>query len=219
MTKCNCSVYKLPVMTTAEKSQVRCNTVQLGANSQLLDFIWIPGCCCLPSLNQDDPSPSPSPACSQKQMPWQQQYKLPTNQKGVRYEHSNTSGVDRLGWSLEVPWFTEHVPSWPKQAEPGFPPKGTSFFYCFASANPCLSFSVLWLSTKTAATWQNALQPLHPCRHNTALCVQQDTHPVLSLNVLYSSHLHYWAEILKEKGFSFLQTSMNNDIYFLRAFH
>lgn len=111
--------------------------------------------------------------------------------------NSHISGVDKLGWSLEVPWFREHVPSWPKQAEPGFPPKGTSFSYYFACANPCLSISVLWLSTKTAATWQNVLQPLHPCRHNTALYVQQDTHLALSLDVLYSSHLHYWAEILK----------------------
>lgn len=219
MTKCHCSVHKLPVMTTAKKSQVKCNPVQLGATPNCWTSSGFQDAAACPPWTKLTLPPAPALPAAKEQKPWQQQYKLPTNQKGVRYEHSHISGVDKLGWSLEVPWFTEHVPSWPKQAEPGFPPKGTSFSYCFACANPCLSSSVLWLNTKTAATWQNVLQPLHPCRHNKALCVQQDTHLVVSLDVLYSSHLHYWAEILKEKVFSFLQKSMNNDIYFLRAFH
>lgn len=171
------------------------------SHSQLLDFIWIPGCCCLLSLNQVLPSPSPALPAAKEQKPWQHQYKLPTNQKGVKYEQASISGVDMLSWPLEVPSFTEYGPSWPNQAEPGFPPKGTAFPIALLVPTPA------WASV--CSDWPQKQHP-HDKMHSslctpagtTQLCMcsrTPNTSPVLSVDVLHSSPLHYWAEILKEK--------------------
>lgn len=77
-----------------------------------------------------------------------------------------------------------------------------------------------WASV--CSDWAQKQQP-HDKMHSslctpagtTQLCACSKTPILFSLDVLHSSPLHYWAEILKEKGFSFLQKSMNSYIDFL----
>lgn len=173
-----------------KKSQVKCNATQLGAHRKYA--ATTPSCCILSGFQDAAacaagtgslPSPGPSPAfCWGTEAPAVpgQAANYPT--RNIAGRNAHRPGGDKLSCPREVPCFTERVPSPSKQPEPGFPPRGSSFCYCFACAKPAWTSAYSDHENNTLEIKHTSVLVSPQAQHRTAhiCCKAADTSSVLS---------------------------------------